>query len=130
MGKKYFLFNKNDNFKLSKNFSSKEFQCKCSYPDCIEQRVSVDLIENLQKLRDEHSSSITITSGYRCEKHNKDIGGSPRSQHIHGNAADLKTSNMTKLLSLVEKFFKAIGNNIPSFIHVDERRDRQRRWTY
>lgn len=31
---------------------------------------------------------MTITSGFRCEKHNKAVGGSNDSQHLLGRAAD------------------------------------------
>jgi Peptidase M15. len=34
--------------------------------------------------------SITINSGNRCAKHNKDEGGSARSRHITGEAADFR----------------------------------------
>ena len=33
---------------------------------------------------------VRVTSGYRCEKLNKAIGGSSRSQHVKGEAADIE----------------------------------------
>ena len=48
------------------------------------------LCENiLQPLRDE-VGAITISSGFRCEKVNKLIGGAVGSQHQTGEAADIK----------------------------------------
>jgi hypothetical protein len=48
------------------------------------------LCENiLQPLRDE-VGAISISSGFRCEKVNKLIGGAVGSQHQTGEAADIK----------------------------------------
>lgn len=44
----------------------------------------------LQPLRDALKSSITVSSGYRCPKINKAIGGAKGSQHEKGQAADLE----------------------------------------
>ena len=43
----------------------------------------------LDPVRDEYGKPIYVNSGYRCEKHNKAVGGVPRSQHIVGEAADI-----------------------------------------
>ena len=37
---------------------------------------------------------IIITSGYRCERLNRAVGGLPNSQHIRGEAADIRISDM------------------------------------
>lgn len=55
-----------------------------------------EVIENLKKLcvkvlqplRDRVGVPISITSGYRCERVNKAIGGSLNSHHLSGYAAD------------------------------------------
>lgn len=50
---------------------------------------AVELAHNvLQPIRD-HFGPTIITSGYRSEQLNAAIGGSPRSQHRFGEAADL-----------------------------------------
>ena len=43
----------------------------------------------LDPLRRIHQKPIIITSGYRCEKLNKAVGGVPNSWHTKGNAADI-----------------------------------------
>lgn len=43
----------------------------------------------LQPLRD-HFGPVLVTSGYRCEELNRLVGGSPRSHHRLGQAADLR----------------------------------------
>ena len=46
--------------------------------------------EVLQPIRDRLALPVRVTSGYRCEKLNKAIGGSSRSQHVKGEAADIE----------------------------------------
>ena len=56
-------------------------------------------LENLQKLVDNileplrvhYGRPIIITSGFRCEKLNKAVGGSSTSQHRFGQAADIRS---------------------------------------
>ena len=47
-------------------------------------------IEQLDELRRLYRHPIIITSGYRCPALNKAVGGKPNSQHVKGQAADLK----------------------------------------
>ena len=47
-------------------------------------------IEQLDELRRLYEHPIIITSGYRCPALNKAVGGKPNSQHVKGQAADLK----------------------------------------
>ncbi len=46
--------------------------------------------EVLQPIRDSLELPVRVTSGYRCEKLNKAIGGSSKSQHVKGEAADIE----------------------------------------
>ena len=48
------------------------------------------IIEQLDELRRLYGHPIIITSGYRCPELNKAVGGKPNSQHVKGQAADLK----------------------------------------
>lgn len=47
------------------------------------------LIELLDKIRTKWGHPIRVTSGYRCQKLNKLVGGVPNSQHVLGEAADI-----------------------------------------
>lgn len=77
-------------FRLSRNFKLYEFLCPCG--TCQEQvLVSERLITALQDLRDRIGVPIQVNSGYRCKKHNIDIGGSSKSLHMFGMAADIET---------------------------------------
>lgn len=79
---------KGSNQKLTKNFSSNEFDCKCTDSDCKVTKIDLALLNLLQDIRDAFGR-ISITSGFRCETHNKRIGGSTKSQHKLGTAADI-----------------------------------------
>lgn len=67
---------------------------------------------------------ISINSGFRCAEHNKNVGGSPGSQHIKGLASDIRVRGMSseKLLlhAHTSGIFDAIGV-YDTFIHVDKR---------
>ncbi len=75
--------------KLSENFDSKEFTCHCC-GELPEHGMNPHLIELLQAIRKKIEKPITIMSGYRCEKHNSKQGGAKHSQHLLGNAVDIK----------------------------------------
>jgi len=51
----------------------------------------------LEPLRERVGRPIMITSGYRSPKLNRAIGGSPRSQHCRGEAADIVIPGMSPL---------------------------------
>lgn len=125
---------KGEKQKLGKFFSTVEFSCQCNKTTCVEQMISQELIDRLDKVREELGSPLTITSGYRCEEHQADLrknikGAAKTSQHTEGKAADVRAADMDKLLTLLEKHFKAIGI-AKNFYHVDLRDDKIRRWNY
>ena len=60
-------------------------------------------IEQLDELRRLYGHPIIITSGYRCPELNKAVGGKSNSQHVKGQAADLKYD--PELLQFIIKNF-------------------------
>ena len=58
---------------------------------------------------------LIITSGYRCPALNKEVGGSEKSQHLNGTAADFVV--MDKRISLENIFIKLKGN---PFLHYGQ----------
>lgn len=49
------------------------------------------LVDNiLDPLRKAYKHPIIVTSGYRCAKLNKAVGGAASSQHVKGQAADIR----------------------------------------
>lgn len=123
---------------LTKNFSKKEFDSKdgAKMPDSILVNV-MKLACNLQRLRDAIGKPIIINSGYRSESHNKNVGGSPNSQHLYGKAADIRVSGMTpaqianeieKLILQGEMLQGGLGI-YDTFVHYDIR-GKKARWDF
>lgn len=55
------------------------------------------LIDNvLDPLRELYGKPIIVNSGYRCPKLNKAVGGARNSQHLTGQASDIRTVTNTK----------------------------------
>lgn len=61
-------------------------------PDNVVRANLTALVSNvLDPLREAWGQPIIITSGYRSEKLNKAVGGAKKSQHVTGEAADIRT---------------------------------------
>ena len=130
----HYVWLKGQNRKLTPNFSTTEFDCPCTIPTCVEQRINKDLVDNLQKVRDNLQDSLTVTSGYRCQEYQNELEKrgyktAKNSQHLLGNAADVTSRNMSTLGRLLHEVFICVGV-ARNFFHVDERRDRPRTWNY
>ena len=97
--------------KLTKNFSLEEM-----YRSDTAQRCGIDnkpqteeVVENLralclevlQPLRDHLGKPVVVSSGYRCKDLNKKVGGVENSQHLKGEAADIKVSGREKLIGVM-----------------------------
>ena len=65
-------------------------------PGEVEKNNLIALVENvLDPLREAWGQPIIITSGYRCPALNRAVGGSATSQHVTGEAADIRTVSDT-----------------------------------
>lgn len=120
----------NDTTQLSPHFNVKEFRCKCGKEH--ETLISDELIQKLEMLYDSlNCSKIIVTSGYRCEQHDKNVGGSGTGQHTLGNAADIccygqdgqPISSKTVCCTAQDIGFRGIANITAAYIytHVDVR---------
>ncbi len=106
---------------LSKNFTSEEFACQCG---CGYDTPNPELIRMLQVARDIYGKPMIISSGCRCIKHNRNVGGTANSAHIPGKAADILTptgaDRYSIIKALIQAGFKRLGINFnKKFIHVD-----------
>ena len=72
--------------------------------------------------RDLAKTPFIITSGCRCESHNKRVGGSAKSSHLKGLAVDIKASTPREKFIIKRALytigFNRIGNG-KDFIHID-----------
>ena len=103
------------------HFKYSEFECPC----CRRNKTDDFFIHALDVARDLAGVSFVITSGYRCESHNRYEGGRKNSAHLSGIAADIEIEgeceqNRFKIINaLVQVGFKRLGISY-DFIHVDD----------
>lgn len=77
-----------DKTQLTEHFNVQEFRCKCG--GTHDTFINPELPEKLEKLfKALNCSAIVINSGYRCQEHDKAVGGSGSGHHVYGNAADI-----------------------------------------
>jgi uncharacterized protein YcbK (DUF882 family) len=108
---------------LTKDFSRSEFACHCG---CGFDAVNPVLVEALQKLRDIIGKPVAIDSGCRCAAWNKKEKGADHSQHLLGNAADVRVAGLT-----AREIYRAAAGIIAfhgigvsdegTFVHLDVR---------
>ena len=81
----------------------------------------------LDPLREAYGKPIVVSSGFRCEKLNKAVGGSKTSQHKTGQAADIRSLEDTreenkKLFDLIKElnlpFDQLINEYDYDWVHV------------
>jgi uncharacterized protein YcbK (DUF882 family) len=61
------------------------------------------LVENvLEPAREKLGGPIIVNSGYRCERHNREVGGVANSQHLRGEAADIHCADNERLAKIIE----------------------------
>ena len=115
-------YTKGKAIKLSENFNSTEFDCKCGAA-CSSTLIDEALVVFLQQIRNYFKKPITITSGYRCAAHNKEVGGATNSYHSKGQAADIVVYGVSP--QEVAKYAESIGVKgiglYDSFVHIDTR---------
>ncbi|MEE1067295.1 MAG: D-Ala-D-Ala carboxypeptidase family metallohydrolase [Fibrobacteraceae bacterium] len=119
-------FKKGSKTKLLENFKAYEFDCKCK-DSCSNTFVDEKLVDYLQKIRTHFGKSVIINSAYRCEKHNKAVGGASSSNHTKGQAADIVVKGVKP--AEVAKYAETIGvlgiglyeGKDGNFVHVDTR---------
>lgn len=85
--------------RFTKHFHSREFDS----PDLKDSGMLMKyyFIKKLEKLRITLNRPMIITSGYRTEKHNLEVGGIEGSSHTKGIAVDVAYSNSFELYSLL-----------------------------
>ena len=103
------------------NFSADEFACS----HCGENKITKELLDQLQKLRTDLDFSFVITSGYRCPEHPVEIKKDTSGTHTQGIAVDIlcRGDKAYKIITNASNYgftgigVKQKGNN--RFIHLD-----------
>ncbi len=107
----------------------KQFVC----PDCGACKMDSRFMNCLSTIQFGMGEPLIIDSGFRCANHNSDIGGSPKSQHLLGLAADISCMSAAKRYLLI---MLAVRNGISGigiakdFVHLDLREGTPVVWTY
>ncbi len=108
-----------------KHFKISEFKCPC----CGEVNMDMNFLLMLDAARENAGIPFKITSGFRCKKHNKEVGGKSDSAHLTGHAADIFTHSSSDRFKIVKALlgvgFRRIGI-AHNFIHVDN--DSSKHW--
>ena len=87
--------------KIGNYFEDYEFACKCNRHNVVDGKNVLDhvidkrLVDVLDKIRERVGRPVYIESGYRCEDHNREVGGVPNSQHVLGTAADITVDDIS-----------------------------------
>jgi hypothetical protein len=93
----------------------------------VERSLTALVEKILDPLREAYGKPIIVTSGYRCARLNKVVGGAPSSQHVKGEAADIRSVQDTpeenrKLYDLIVKlklpFDQLINEHGYDWVHV------------
>jgi len=107
------------------------FACPCCGKNEIDPRVEA-IVEKIER---DVGQRIPVASGYRCEKHNREVGGSETSSHLKGLASDLgcKKSRLRfmTLRALIRLGIHRIGIGKKG-IHfdIDRSKDPEVAWLY
>lgn len=108
------------------------YRCACG--DC-DARPTPQLLLFLDKARHYARIPFIITSGPRCHDHNIEVGGSKTSEHITGQAADVRAQTSRERFFIVDAALKTGFERIGigrDFIHLglSPNHDSQVIWLY
>lgn len=116
---------------LSKHLRYGEIKCRCG--KCGGGMVHPAVVKLFEEIREKAGGyKIFVTSGYRCMKHNRDVGGAENSEHLYGRALDLKCPiqvNFERFAEICNELNPNGGVGIyrdGGFVHVDVRGERAR----
>ena len=93
-------------------------------PEGVEENLDALVANVLEPLRERYGKPIIVNSGYRCSIHNAAVGGATQSQHMRGEAADIRIGEgLERLVKIIKENGKWDQMIIyPSFIHVSWKR--------
>lgn len=88
-------------------FTREEFRCKCGgrFCDGFPAEMKRPVVELADRVREHFGKPALVVSGLRCEIHNANEGGVWNSQHMYGEAIDLRILDVSAadLLAFVKQ---------------------------
>lgn len=121
---------------LSAHFCVREFACRDGSDEVL---IDSALVELLEAVRTHFGRPVRVTSGYRTPAHNRAVGGSAKSQHLFGRAADIRVDGVSvaDAAACVETLMPHSGGmgryppkpgRAVGWLHLDVRKNKSR-WT-
>ena len=110
---------------IGRYFSHDELKCRC----CDVNQMDQVFVDTLDQIRENYGKPMMVTSGFRCTKHNKKVGGSDFSAHLEGLAVDIAITDsklrhqLIKAIMSIEtaSYSDTISFGIhENFIHIDQ----------
>ena len=107
------------------------FACPCCGKNWMDPRWEA-LLKKIEARVDER---LDVTSGFRCEKHNREVGGSKTSSHLTGLAVDMDCGRSRLRYQIIAAAIELGINRIgvgKAVMHLDIDRSKDRRvfWVY
>jgi len=117
-----------------KHFKPNEFSCNCGCGGGFSD-MDPAFLSMLDDAREHAQVPFSLTSAYRCEKHNRNVGGVPDSAHTTGHAVDILARGGFEKWRTVRGLMQAGFNRIGiagTFIHADNDPSKPAHviWTY
>jgi uncharacterized protein YcbK (DUF882 family) len=106
-----FILKKTSPKNLTFGLSHREFRCRCNYDHCVATLIDEKLLDAYRNLRETLNVPIRILSGYRCPRHNYNVGGVALSQHTLGRALDISWKSVIDQTGLHPQEFQKIALN-------------------
>ena len=129
-----------DDYRLSPHFTYGEFTIsQTAIRNNIDNTPTEEYVRNMESLCKNvlepirsHFGIVTVSSGFRCEELNKSIGGSSRSQHRFGEAADIHSgASVTEIFEWVVLdsgiVWDQIIHEFSRWIHISHTRNKTNR---
>lgn len=101
-----------------------DMKCRC----CGKYFQTKESIKMLKMIDRQMKNIISINCGYRCKKHNAEVGGKKNSEHLRGNAFDIVVLDPKIIYHLFEVgVIRGLGVYSWGF-HVDCRKGIKAKW--
>lgn len=109
------------------HFKKSEMTCKCG---CKTNNTDLRIMKVLEQIRSHFGNKpVIITSGCRCSKHNKEVGGVQGSRHVLGKAVDfyIPGVSVSDLLNYCQwlvsqgvlRYTYTNNKNMKGVVHID-----------
>lgn len=114
--------------KLYNYFTISEFFKNCGFVDIIKCLHNPAICSNLYSIQNRlnyirsiYGYPIIINSGYRTQKHNKEVGGSETSQHLNLSAVDITSTDVKKLVRVISSIARQRPQAFGQIIYYSDR---------